>query len=152
MRNKRRRILVDKPVQGGIATRLAIYWGCSIVVAFTLSIIVQCALDPHTPFLTQLSHAKTAIFPIAAAFLLMLPVVMLDLTRLTNRFAGPVYRLKNAMRGYREGTFHGKVKFRDKDYWQDLADEFNLLVEQVEAWKREAQENEKQEPVGAGSV
>lgn len=150
MRHQRRRILIDQPVQGGIALRLAVYWFCSIITAFVMLVVVQCIMDPATPFFTQLERAKSTAFPLLAAFLLMLPVVLRDLTRLTNRFAGPVYSLKRAMRELREGKLRGELKFRKGDYWHDLADEFNALAKQLEALKKQSLQMNEAFPVTAG--
>lgn len=152
MRNTRRRLYVDQAVQGGIALRLTIYWLCSFIMAFVMLVIVQCALDPHTPFFTQLGRAKSAVFPVVASFFLLLPIVLRDIIRLTNRFAGPIVRLKQAMRDLREGKHHGALLFRTDDYWQDLAEEFNLLAWQVEAWKNEALRREDDSPVPVGAA
>jgi hypothetical protein len=150
MKRQRRRILIDQPVQGGIALRLSVYWFCTIITAFVLLVVVQCILDPSTPFFAQLDRAKSTAFPLLAAFLLMLPVVLRDLTRLTNRFAGPVYSLKRAMRELREGKLRAELKFRKGDYWHDLADEFNALAKQLEALKEHSLRMGENVPVAAG--
>lgn len=111
---------------------------CSLIVAFALMVMVQSILDPNTPFFLQLARAKTIVFPIVAAFLLMLPVVIRDLTKMTNRFTGPVFRLRRAMRDLKEGKFHGELSFRDNDYWQEMAEEFNQIAKQMETWKQQA--------------
>jgi nitrogen fixation/metabolism regulation signal transduction histidine kinase len=80
----------------------------------------------------------------------MLPVVIRDLSKLTNRFAGPVYRLRQAMSELREGKFRGNLKFRDNDYWQEMASEFNELAKQMEAWKLQAMRAHEEEPEAVG--
>lgn len=152
MKTKRRRLLVDQAVQGGIALRLTVYWLCSIIMAFVMMVVVQCVMDPLTPFFTQLSRAQAAVFPVVASFLLLLPMVLRDLTRLTNRFAGPVVHLKRALRDLRDETFRGELKFREGDYWHDLADEFNLLASQVETWKRSVERTKEESALVANGV
>jgi hypothetical protein len=152
MKHQRRRLYIDHAVQGGIALRLTVYWMCSIVMVFAMMVVVQCVLDPLTPFVTQLSRAKSAVLPVVAAFILLLPMVLRDLIRLTNRFAGPVYSLKRAMCELREGTLRGELKFRKGDYWHDLAAEFNALAKQFEALKDQALQSESDVPIGAGTM
>ena len=152
MKTKRRRLLVDQAVQGGIALRLTVYWLCSIVMAFVMMVVVQCVMDPLTPFFTQLSRAQATVFPVVASFLLLLPMVLRDLTQLTNRFAGPVFHLKRAMRELRDGKLRSALQFREGDYWHDLADEFNLLALQVETWKRSGERTKEESALVANGV
>ena len=44
---------------------------------------------------------------------------------LSHRVAGPLGRLKNEMDGVASGKTPGVVKFRKKDFFQDLAASFN---------------------------
>jgi hypothetical protein len=48
---------------------------------------------------------------------------------LSHRVAGPLYRLRKHLELVSEGKGHGNVKFRDKDYFPELADACNRAFE-----------------------
>ena len=56
--------------------------------------------------------------------------------KISNRIAGPLYNLKMKMRNLREKNEFHAVKFRDTDYFAELEEEYNLLVEHLK--KRES--------------
>ena len=57
---------------------------------------------------------------------------MLDTIRLSNRFAGPVSRLRNAMRKVADGGSYEPLKFRGNDFWTELADDYNRFMVETE--------------------
>lgn len=70
--------------------------------------------------------------------------------RLTNRFAGPIVRLRKALRSIANGEDITELKLRSGDYWFEMADEFNSVMQrlsqqgqlapplQTEPWQEEA--------------
>ena len=81
--------------------------------------------------------------------MLVLPVVMFDMSRLTNRFAGPLFRLRGSMRRLARGERVDPVHFRENDYWQEIAEEFNAIVARIDRLESERQATE---PVAANST
>jgi hypothetical protein len=69
--------------------------------------------------------------PAAVASLLLLPLVVYDLLQVTNRFAGPIFRLRRSMRDLAQGIPVMPIRFRDGDFWQDFASDFNLVAEKA---------------------
>jgi hypothetical protein len=63
---------------------------------------------------------------------LILPFVVMDIIRLSNRFAGPMVRLRRAMRALARGEHVAPIKFRENDFWQPFAEEFNAVVARVQ--------------------
>ena len=57
----------------------------------------------------------------------MLPILLLDVLITSNRFAGPLYRLRRSMRALAAGEHVQPVVFRDGDFWHEIADEFNAV-------------------------
>ena len=97
--------------------------------------------------LTLIKYTVNIIPPrageVAASFLL-LPIIMIDVVSLTNRFAGPILRLRRSVRALAAGDYVDPIFFRDNDYWQEFAIEFNALSRHVEELKQElAQANKK---------
>lgn len=71
---------------------------------------------------------------IVASAMVML-VLVADLIRVSNRFAGPLVRLNKQIQESLETGELKPVSFRENDYWQDLAENYNQLIKQVEAAK-----------------
>ena len=52
----------------------------------------------------------------------------MDCLRLSNRFAGPMVRLRVAMQGLANGEPVKPVKLRDGDFWCEFAADFNRVL------------------------
>jgi hypothetical protein len=78
----------------------------------------------------------------AAVFstLILLPLLIVDSLRLSNRFAGPVFRLRREMHRFVAGEPVQKLGFRDNDFWKDLADEFNAFVQKAQLLAEKAEQ------------
>ena len=60
------------------------------------------------------------------------PMFIYDTVKLSNRFAGPVLRIRRAARQLADGEIPKKSKLRDGDFWKDLASDFNGVIDRVE--------------------
>jgi nitrate/nitrite-specific signal transduction histidine kinase len=63
--------------------------------------------------------------PAMIASLILLPIVMMDVARMSNRFVGPGVRLRAALKDVAEGRPAQPLNFRDQDFWRELATDFN---------------------------
>lgn len=148
-RGKRRIYLVDKKVQGALLVRAARYWVLSLLVTGGLSILGWMFIAPGVPVLIELRSYLPALlagFAISLlASLVVLPVILYDLTRMSNRFAGPMYRLGQTMQRAASGERVSAVHFRDQDYWQGLADAFNQLNERLQEQEKTITKLESQQ-------
>jgi hypothetical protein len=69
--------------------------------------------------------------------LLLLPLFLRDTLKLSNRFAGPMYRLRMALKSMvSEGTLK-PIKFRDGDFWQEAAEDFNVVASKFDELQAE---------------
>ena len=68
----------------------------------------------------------------------MLPVLLYDLAKYSNRFAGPVYRLQRNLNALAEGQSVAPMSFRENDYWQALAESFNKVASRLAAAEQAA--------------
>jgi hypothetical protein len=94
-------------------------------VPIVLSWFVQ---SEGAPTATQLVLQTWRMFwPVLFAASLVLPLLLLDVLRISHRFAGPMYRLRNALRDAADGKQVPPVKFREGDFWCEMADEFNRV-------------------------
>jgi nitrogen fixation/metabolism regulation signal transduction histidine kinase len=69
--------------------------------------------------------------PTLLASVLLLPLVLLDCVRFSNRFVGPLLRLGRAMDRLSEGQRVHNIVFRQGDFWFNLAQTFNRLNERI---------------------
>ena len=135
----RKRYLVDSKLQGSLLMRSIGYW-CFCVLAIGMVLLLwQVATGPHRPFLSYFSLHEIVERhgAVVLASVLLLPILLLDVLIITNRFAGPLYRLRRSMRALAAGEHVQPVVFRDGDFWHDVADEFNAVAAYVDELKQE---------------
>ena len=132
MSNKRGKVYIDRLVQGALARRIVVHW----CVFFALSMISLTALelflgDPELSLTGHLSAlwGKYAFFVIL--MISILPTFVYDSMKLSNRFAGPVMRLRESIRKLAHGESVEELKFRDNDFWRELSEDFNTVAKRV---------------------
>lgn len=129
MSDSRIKLLVDKQVQGALARRIVFHW----CVFFVLCLLCLFTLEYFLgdPTLTFGGHMQVLWQKYAFFVLLMLCVVpsfVYDSLKLSNRFAGPMVRLRDSLRSLADGEQVAELKFRDGDFWKDVSSEFNRIV------------------------
>jgi hypothetical protein len=155
-KKQRKRLFVDPKVQGALVTRVVLYW---FVCLITLTLMLLCwriVTGPARMFYTHFDDMWFHYGPAAVASLLLLPLVAIDIVRLSNRFAGPMLRLRRAMGELAQGRHVEPVEFRDDDYWHDFAEQFNAVARRVESLEDAkadpVPDEDLAEPVGAGAA
>jgi hypothetical protein len=126
----RRQIFVNGPIQGALVWRVALYWLLSLFVQALLIMLLSAGSGADDLFQRTQQfwlHLKL----VCASSLLTLPVLMLDIVKLSHRWVGPIYRLKKAMRALALGEAVQPLTFRAGDYWKHLADDFNAVLGRV---------------------
>jgi hypothetical protein len=124
----RKKTFVDPKVQGALVRRLVFHWCAFIAVA---ALVAFCLQVLSNPFRSIEEHAQQVWWthgPFLLVMFFLLPVFILDTIKLSHRFAGPIYRLRNTIRSLANGEEVRPLKFREVDFWQGLADDFNLMV------------------------
>ena len=134
-RRLRKRFFVDYRVQGALVVRVVLYWLTCLLTVMLLLLGWRMAAGPVRPLNSQLRELWTIFEPVAVASLLLLPVVIFDLLRVSNRFAGPMFRLRKSLRELAQGKPVAAVQFRQGDFWQELADDFNTVAAKTEQAK-----------------
>lgn len=143
---KRKKLLIDSRVQGILIGRALVYLlACGLFML--LPIFIGRALnDPQHLFFENLGPFFRKYGMFFTCILLMLPLLVYDILKLTNRFAGPVFRLRREMRRLAEGEKVHPLKFREGDYWSDLTPAFNAILQRVESLEKYYREHEQIEP------
>ena len=152
-RKKRKQIFVDPKVQGALVMRVALYW-CFCLGTVTIMLLCWSMLTgPARMPWTHLDDMWFHYGPALIASLFLLPIVMIDIVKVSNRFAGPLLRLRRSMRQLAAGEAVSPIKFRDDDFWQEFAEEFNAVAARLQGeqviGQAEEEESEEVEAVGA---
>ncbi|MEM1303327.1 MAG: HAMP domain-containing protein [Planctomycetota bacterium] len=128
---RRKKDFVDPEVQGALARRLIAHWALFLLAACGLSLVVKWMFDPFAPISETLAEVWYTYAPVLAVLACLAPVFIYDSIRLSNRFTGPVFRLKQATRQLAEGDLPERVEFRGADFWKDLAADFNVIANRL---------------------
>jgi len=151
----RKHLFVDPKVQGALVARVILYW---VVCLVTMTLMLLCwriVTGPCRLFYTHFDEMWFYYGPALIASFLLLPLVIVDIIRLSNRFAGPMLRLRRSMRALARGEYVEEIEFRDADFWHEFAEEFNAVARRVQGHlpppQPEIDPVEEEEPVGAGA-
>jgi len=130
---KRRQKFVDRQVQGAIILRTTTYWALCMFTIASMLAVWRIVVGPPQPFLSHVAAMWRLYGPVGVASLLLLPILIIDIVAMSNRFAGPATRLRRAMRQLADGRVVDPIQFRADDYWKDFADDFNRLIVRIQA-------------------
>lgn len=134
----RRRLFVDPEVQGALVTRCLTYW------CLTLFVVFVALLSPDYIFavLGVVSPTSPSIWVRYAPGLVLAAgftgLMVVDLLRSTNRFAGPMVRTRRFLRSLANGEPVEPISFRRHDYWRDYADELNAVLRRIQTLEAKA--------------
>ncbi|TWU02291.1 hypothetical protein [Stieleria varia] len=127
--SQRNRMLVDPKVQWAIARRILCHWALLLLCLGMISMFVRLIFSAgSTSFASALSDAAAAQAPLVCVMVMLVPVFIRDTLVLSNRFAGPMYRLRSSLANVAKGESVETIKFRDGDYWQEVAVDYNKVV------------------------
>lgn len=131
-RESRKRLFVDPQIQGALLLRCIVNWVYCVAVGAMFLLCWSVVTNPGHPTLSYFVHLWTSYWPVLVASVLLLIIAMMDFVRVSNRFCGPMKRLRHDMRRLARGEHVGPIKFRENDFWQEFATEFNQLVARVQ--------------------
>ena len=123
----RKHLFVDRKVQGALIARVVMYW---VVCLITIALMLLCwdiITGPARMFYLHFDDMWFFYGPAAIASFLLLPLIIVDIIRVSNRFVGPMLRLRRSMRALARGEYVEPIEFRSNDFWYDFADEFNAV-------------------------
>lgn len=133
-KKKRKQLYVDPSVQGVLLLRTVLYWSFCIVMVTMFMVCWRIVTGPSRDLYVHLDYLWFHYAPVFVSTLLLLPILIIDTLTVSNRFAGPMVRLRKAMRQLADGdTNVSPLEFRKKDFWKDFADDFNRLLARMES-------------------
>lgn len=134
---RRRVLLINRPFQ----IRFAIYV-CSWL--FVLSVIYPMLVsqlydwffrylsaDPNAPLIALLQKSRQdMLFWLTLMQVCFMLMTFLMSLFMSHRIAGPLFKLSKTLNGLRNGSL-ARVGFRKNDHFQEVADDYNLMIESV---------------------
>ncbi|KAA5545921.1 hypothetical protein FYK55_03135 [Roseiconus nitratireducens] len=126
--SQRNLYLSDPKVQWALVSRVLTHWCLMLFCLLALSVFVRVAFYPvHQSFMEALRESLAHQVPLLVIMVMLVPVFLRDMVKLSHRFAGPMTRLRGALNELAEGKKIKKLEFRPDDFWQDAATDFNRL-------------------------
>ena len=144
MKERRTRIVSHRRIQFALVKRILLHWAILFVASLSLMTVWQLLVSGE-PFNLFSEHMKTMWIRIAPVFVVLavlLPVFVYDTIKFSNQMTGPIYRLQKSLQSLANGEELGPIKFRKKDFWQDLATDFNNLLESTDHGVKQDSDNE----------
>lgn len=136
-RKKRKQNFIDNHVQGALLRRIFSHWLMFFgVTAFAIVLLQTLLGDPALGIMERLQASFGEFTFMAIVMAALLPAFMLDTVRFSNRFVGPIARLRRHLRELSHGDT-SPCMFRGDDFWTDMADEFNKVAELVDEQRKE---------------
>lgn len=130
-KKRRHQMIADRKLQGALLAHTTIYW---FYCLFSVTLIAVCWI-----ILKKQPESSAELFtqlwlncgPALLGSVLLLPLVLLDCLRLSNKFAGPMVRMQRVMRELAAGENPSAIKLRPGDYWTEFANDINLVMERL---------------------
>ena len=128
---KRSRLFIDRPVQIAVLVRALLYWAVCLVAQLLMVFFFSAVTSNQDDFITNSPQLWWHLQLTAAASFVLLPIILLDVLKLSHRWVGPVFRLRNALKSLGQGETIPPVQFRQRDFWQDLAGDLNAVAKRL---------------------
>jgi nitrogen fixation/metabolism regulation signal transduction histidine kinase len=139
-RKPRRQYFVQGSVQKSLLARIALYFGYLVAASFLAAMLWMAQFDRPDSWNALAGRMLYIGIPLVAAATLLLPIVLFDCLRFSNRFVGPLLRLSRAMDRLADGERVHNIEFRQGDFWFHIAQTFNRLNERIIRMEQQAKE------------
>jgi hypothetical protein len=128
---RRTAFVIDAQVQGALLLRIVLYWMFCFVSMSVILVCWEVFTGPPQRMVDLVSKLYFRYGPVLSGSFILLPIVLLDVVRVSNRFVGPVLRLRQGLLDVADGRPAQPLNFRDDDFWRDLASNFNRAVARI---------------------
>lgn len=131
--SNRTRVVIDPTVQWALARRLTYHWVTFFALLIGISASLRVLFDlVDYSFVEACNRAFMEQVPQITIMVLVLPMFLYDSLKMSNRFAGPMYRVRKSLERMAEGIAQPVIKFRDGDFWLEVATQLNAVRERLE--------------------
>ena len=90
----RKHLFVEPKVQGALVLRAVLYWVTCLITITLMLLCWRILTGPARMFYTHFDDMWFHFGPAVIASFVLLPLVIVDIVRLSNRFVGPLLRLR----------------------------------------------------------
>lgn len=132
----RKILFVDPAVQGALLRRALLYWAAGALFIVLPLLFGRLYAEPDKFFFEQWGVVWRQFGPVLTCLTLMMPLVLYDLLKISNRFAGPMFRLHREMRRLAAGERVRPIHFREGDFWHGHAEAFNQILLRIQQAER----------------
>lgn len=123
---RRKRWLIDFEVQYSLLRQIALHWSAFMLAnAVAMFIWFRFFESPLATWDETFTKFASSYFPMLIVSGALLPIFLLETIKLSNRFAGPIMRLKQTIAHAAAGEKVTPLHFRHGDFWTSLAHDFN---------------------------
>lgn len=125
-------LYMGSKVQVALLARVVMYW-CAYMGAIAAFILVwRIVTGPARLFYTHFEDMWFHFGPAVIASLILLPFMLWDTLRVSNRFVGPLTRMREHFRMGARGEQVPPIHFREGDFWHDVSEEFNAMIAEMQ--------------------
>ena len=142
----RTRWLVDRGVQIGMLRRVCVYWVAAILFVSLPIALIRNVSGSGQFFVQDVLSVWKNHWPVLACLTAMLPFALNDLAKFSNRFAGPIFRLKNEMQKFEQTGESFQLTLREHDYWKDVVESYCAMTQRIETLEKQLAEREPVAP------
>jgi hypothetical protein len=129
----RNQVIIDPKVQWALARRLCFHWLAFFAVLLSIGTAMRAMVELwEYSFWEAAALALRDQIPMVVIMLVVLPLFLYDTLKLSNRFAGPMYRIRQALECLASGQTIAPLKFRRGDFWHEVAQQVNALRDRQE--------------------
>ncbi len=135
---QRKKLFIDPAVQGALVRRLMLHWIYVMIALFSCLLIGQI-LSTGTEYSlgTYLALMWQKYGMLFVVMLCLFPAFAYDSVKLSNRFAGPMFSLRQALQKLGRGEDIPPLRFRRGDFWTEIAADVNRVAERLRELQRE---------------
>ncbi|MEZ6087532.1 MAG: hypothetical protein R3C05_05795 [Pirellulaceae bacterium] len=122
--------LVDPETQLSLLKRITLHW-LSFIFANSVALMIWMVLfelEPGSSWTEALGMFVQHYTPFMIISAAMLPIFLRDTMKLSNKFAGPIQRLRRAMETFADGAHVRPIGFRKGDFMHGIATDFNQVL------------------------
>jgi hypothetical protein len=130
-KNLRKKAVADPGVQWTLALRVILHFFLFVCAGAFFGLINQFFADPFGGLVANANTFWKQSGPMLLALACLMPIFVRDTLTLSNRIAGPIYRLRNTIKQLGDGEDAPPLKFRKRDMWDDLPALFNRMTDRL---------------------
>jgi hypothetical protein len=142
---RRRCFFIDSTVQGALLRRLIGFWLTGMAAVSLILFIYHIAPYWLSGEEGVVGQAWVHLRPLVFASVALLPFVIYTAIRFSNRFVGPMLRFRRVLKQLANGEPTSKITLRRDDFWLDVADDVNELIEKLQSLPPSSESSPDQE-------